>query len=188
MNFKELLIDKKITGYALSKNTGIPYTTISDLINGKTVIQNVSLKHALAIADCLNIDILELSKIETVPFVEFRYFRNNVLHDLKRLGFKDFIYKIIKEKQIDYYYKNNGKEYAYYLLALMDYLCNKNDFPKYEKRYNGFRKEHLDSPFFVGSNIIQFSSIDEAEKELKIQTIPEFRKYNIIEGDVFNVA
>ena len=188
MIFKELLEKKNITGYALSKNTGIPYTTINDLINGKTVIQNISLKHAVAISECLDVDLLSLNKLETMSFPDFRYFRNNVLHDLKRLGPKDFVYKITREKLIDYYYKNDGKPYAYYLLALIDYLCNLFQIPKYERRYNELRLEKLEHPFFVGSKIINFNSIEEAEKELKMKVIPEFKKFNIIEVEVFNVA
>ena len=188
MNFKDLLLEKNITGYALSKTTGIPYTTINDLMNGRTIIQNISLKHAIAISKCLNIDLITLSKIETTSFVEFRYFRNNVLHELKRLGPKDFLYKITREKQIDYYYKNNGKEYAYYLLALIDYLCVKFKMPRFERRYNDIRKEKLNAPFFVGSKLMSFNSINEAEEKLHICVIPEFKKFNIIEEDVFNVA
>lgn len=188
MNFKQLLAKKEITGYSLSKNTGIPYTTINDLVNGKTIIQNISLKHAIEIAEYLNIDLLTLSKLESVSFVDFRYFRNSTLQELKRVGFKDFFYKITREKQIDYYYKNNGKEYAYYLLALIDYLCNKYHLPIYDKRYNDLRKEKLNRPFFVGNKIVQFDTIEEAEEKLKIQVIPEFKKYNIIEENVFNVA
>lgn len=188
MTFKELLQSKNITGYALAKNTGIPYTTISDLISGKTIIQNTSLKHAIAIADYLVMDIHSLMDVDNIQPIQFRYFRNNVLHELKRLGPKDFLFKVTREKQIDYYYKNNCKEYAYYLLALIDYLCNCYQMPKYERRYNDLRKEKLEHPYFVGSNLVKFNSIEEAEEKLNIKVIPEFKQFNIIEGGIDNVA
>ena len=188
MNFKELLESKKVTGYALSKNTGIPYTTINDLINGKSIIQNVSLKHALLIADYLKIDIRELNELDTLTTIDFRYFRNNVLADLKRQKLKDFVNSIVSKKVIDFYYKNNAKENAYYLLALIDYLSRLDNEPIHSERYNNLRKEKLDNPLFVGSNIVTFDSIEEAEKQLNIHVIPEFKKFNIIEEDVFNVA
>lgn len=188
MKFKELLIEKQITGYALSKNTGIPYTTINDLINGRTIIQNISLKHAIKIADFLNVKIDDLAHLDKEELIEFRYFRNNALHELKSIGADNFIKKVIKEKEIDYYYKNNGKEYAYYLLALIDYLANMYGLNKFEKRYNDLRKEKLQKPFFVGSNLIHYNTVEEAEKEFGITVIPEFKKFNIIEEDVFNVA
>lgn len=188
MNFRDLLAKKNTTGYALAKNTGIPYTTINDLINGKTIIQNVSLKHAILIADYLKVDVRSLMNLETAEPIEFRYFRNNVLHNLKRLGAVDFIDKITREKQIDFYYKNDSKEYAYYLLALIDYICDTYQLPVYSKRYNELRKEKLDQPYFVGSRLVKFNTIEEAEKKLQIKVIPEFKKYNIIEEDIFNVA
>ena len=187
MTFKELLNKKKISGYSLSKNTGIPYTTINDLINGKTIIQNISLKNALLIADFLNVDVSSLAKLETQPFVEFRYFRNNVLTELKNVGFDRFLTEIIKNKEIDFYYKNKGWQYAYYLLALIDYLCRINNRPIYDARYNELRKNKLTNPFFVGSDLIRFDSVEQAEKDLGIEIIPEFKKYNIIEHNVFNV-
>ena len=188
MNLRELITDKNITIYGLCKETGIPYTTINDLVNNKTSIQNIYLKHAYKIAKALNVSIEYLIELETPVFIEFRYFRNNVLHELKAKGDICFINEIIKNKEIDYYYKNDGKEYALYLLALIDYLSRLNNIPIYEKRYNNLRKEKLDKPFFVGSDLITFSSVDEAEEMLKIEVIPEFRKFNIIEEDVYNVA
>ena len=188
MTFKELLAKKNITGYYVAKNTGIPYTTINDLINGKTIIQNVSLKHALLIAGFLNVDVKLLNSLENNKPIDFRYFRNNLLHELKNNSPVNFANKIIKAKEIDFYYKNNAKPYAYYLLALIDYLYRKNGLSIFNNRYNEIRKEKLEKPFFVGSDLLNFETIEDAEKELNIKTIPEFRKFNIIEEDVFNVA
>lgn len=188
MTFKELLQEKKVTGYALAKNTGIPYTTINDLINGRTVVQNISLKYALLIADYLRIGVRSLNRLTSASPIEFRYFRSNLLHKLKSDGALSIIDDVIRSKMIDFYYKNNSKEYAFYLLALIDYLSRINNIPLYSKRYNDLRKEELDKPFFVGSNLIRFDTIEEAEKNLNIEVIPEFRNFNIIEEDVFNVA
>lgn len=188
MTFKELLIEKNVTGYGLAKSAGIPYTTISDLINGKTVIQNVSLKHAIMIADVLSVDVKFLNELNSYTPIEFRYFRNNLLNDLKNAKSLDFAKRLIKTKEIDFYYKNNAKPYAYYLLALVDYLYRKNGLSIFIDRYNEMRREKLEKPFFVGSDLISFETIEEAERKLQIKTIPEFKKFNIIEEDVFNVA
>ena len=50
------------------------------------------------------------------------------------------------------------------------------------------RKERLNKPFFVGSELVEFDSIEDAEKEMNITVLPEFKKYNIIEEDIHNVA
>lgn len=188
MNFRQLLINKNVSGYALSKKTGIPYATISDLLNGKTKIDNISFKNAVVIADSLNMDIKDLLLLDDVELIEMRYFRNNVLQDYKRKGFASFLKNIFSSKEIDFYYKNNGLSHALYLLALVDYLCRINNQPINTKRYNELRTKKLDKPLFIGSDLITFSSIEEAEKKLGIEVIPEFKKYNIIEEDVFNVA
>lgn len=188
MTFEQLLIRHNISGYSLSKATRIPYMTINDLINGKTKAENMSLKHASLISQCLDIDIKELLNLDTAYLPKFRYFRNNILNELKFLGYEVFIKTIIKNKTIDYYYKNNGQEYAYYLLALIDYLCRINNLPRYCERYNKLRKERLERAYYVGSDTVKFDSIDDAEKKLNISVIPEFKRYNIIEENVFNVA
>lgn len=188
MTFKELLRNKKISGYKLSQETNIPYTTISDLINGKTNIKNVTFKNAIAIAKALNIDLRELATTSSIELVDFRYFRNNVCHDLKRKGNKVFIQFVIKTREIDYFYKNGAYPYAYYLLALIDYLCRIENLPIYMKRYNAIRKERLEKAFFVGGSSIHFDSIEEFEQAFGVKVIPEFGKYNILENDVFNVA
>ena len=136
----------------------------------------------------VTININDLEKPNNGPFIDFRYFRNNLLSELKRNDQVSFIESIIEKREIDYYYKNNGKEYALYLLALIDYLCRINKIPVYTKRYNDLRKEKLEKPFFVGGNSLSFTTIEEAEQSLQITIIPEFKRFNIIENDIFNVA
>ena len=188
MTFKELIKQKNITSYQLAKATDIPYTTINDLLNGKTCMGNIRLKHALAIASVLDVDINLLIGLDTIEVEEFRYFRNNTLMELKRKGYQEFITWVISTRMIDYYYKNNKREYAYYLLALIDYLSKQNNLPIYISRYNNIRKEKLDKPFFVGSDLYSFDTFEAATNELHITPIDEFKKYNLIEGDITNVA
>ena len=38
MTLKDILSEKKISLYQFSKETGIPYSTLSDIVNGKTEI------------------------------------------------------------------------------------------------------------------------------------------------------
>ena len=177
-----------MSAYSLSKASGVPYATISDLLRGKTTIENMSVKRALTIADCLGVTVYELLEMDKPKFAKFRYFRNNTLHELKRLGKEAFVRETIRTRAIDFYYKNDGKEYAFYLLALIDYLCNLSHLPIYQGRYNRYRSESLDKPFFVGGDLFQFATMEAAEEKLGMKVIPEFRRFNIIEVNVFNVA
>lgn len=188
MTFKKFLETKNISLYKLAKDTKIPYSTLSDLANGKTTFDNITLKHAVDLSNYFRISCKELLKFKNDEKEDFRYFRGNVLHSLKREGPAQFVNTVIKKKYIDYYLKNNEQEKGLYLLALIDYLIRINDLEPYISRYNEYRKKKLDSPFFVGSTLVCFATIQEAEKELNITVIPEFKKYNIIEENVFNVA
>lgn len=44
MGLKEELLTRGVTAYRVSKDAGIPYSTLCDLVNGKTDIDNASVK------------------------------------------------------------------------------------------------------------------------------------------------
>ena len=188
MTFKEYLAKRNITGYRLAKDAGVPYTTISDLLNGKTSPDNLTLANAKRIGDALGLAPEELLKFESPLMVPFRHFRNNVLHDLKRLGDIEFANKILKERQIDSYYKNGMTEYALYLLILTDYVLSLNNIEREDHKYRKLSETVLEKPLFVGGDSIHFKSVEDAEKQLGISIIPAFREHNIIEGDIHNVV
>ena len=54
-------INKSI--YALSKETGVSYSMLNDLANGKTSVENMCLGHALAISKALGTGLDELIEI-----------------------------------------------------------------------------------------------------------------------------
>ena len=55
-----LLEQKKISAYALSKKSGIPYSTISDIVNGKTDIKNVSARILYNLSKALDVTMEQL--------------------------------------------------------------------------------------------------------------------------------
>lgn len=59
---REYLDNKKITIKTLSLNTGIPYSTLNDIINGKTGIEMIRFGYAKRIAKELDISLDELSE------------------------------------------------------------------------------------------------------------------------------
>ena len=58
MMLKDYLKQKGISVYALSKTSGVSYSTLNDLVNGKVGIDNcrVSIVRALSVALCLSMD------------------------------------------------------------------------------------------------------------------------------------
>ena len=64
MNLLKLLSEKGYTGYSLSKESGVSYTTIKDLLNGKRKIENLPGKTILALAKVLNCSMEEIMKMD----------------------------------------------------------------------------------------------------------------------------
>ena len=188
MNFKEYLSKTGISAYRLAKMANVAYSCIADLCLNKTTTRNLTLEKACRISSALGITPEKLLEFKTETDLPMRYFRNNVLHDLKRMGNESFINKTLRKREIDGYYKNGDMPKALYLLALIDYLCLLTNRPIYTKRYNQLRKLCLDKPCFVGSDLIHYASIEEAEKALGKAVIPEFAKYNIIETNINDIA
>ena len=60
MNFIKIIKDKNISMYRLSKNTGIPYTTINEIYNGKIDINKCSVDTVQKLALEFHVSITEL--------------------------------------------------------------------------------------------------------------------------------
>ena len=64
MTFTDLVTEKKLTYYKLSKLTGIPKTTIHDISSGKSDLLNCNGKTLLSLAGALDVSIEELLHLE----------------------------------------------------------------------------------------------------------------------------
>ncbi len=60
MNITELLIEKRITGYRLSRESGVPQTTITDICSGKTQLSRCSAETVYRIARVLGVSMESL--------------------------------------------------------------------------------------------------------------------------------
>ncbi|MBQ9360741.1 MAG: helix-turn-helix transcriptional regulator [Lachnospiraceae bacterium] len=57
MNIREYLRNKKIKIIDISRNTDLPYTTVNDIVNGRTDIKNVSIGIAMKFSSALDISL-----------------------------------------------------------------------------------------------------------------------------------
>ncbi|MCR4661886.1 MAG: helix-turn-helix transcriptional regulator [Clostridia bacterium] len=64
MTFGDLLIDKNITIYKLSKVSGVPKTTIYDISSGKSNILDCSGRNLLKLSKCLGVSVEELLNLD----------------------------------------------------------------------------------------------------------------------------
>lgn len=102
-NLDKLLYSKNITKAQLSKESGIPYTTISGFYTKGT--DNVKLSTLKKLADYFqcSIDFLVSNNIENENVLDFEDFKN-LFKNLNN-GEKELIYEAIKV-----IYKNKGKD------------------------------------------------------------------------------
>lgn len=194
MNIKDIVIDQGFTKYGLSCVSGIPYTTVSDLCNGKVRIEKCSAETVYKIAKALNVtmeDLLE-SALKGGGSMEhrssFEIFKSNVCHRVKELGDLDFIISTLQSDEVRRLYDKQWYPESLYLLAMVDYLSRENALPLCSN-YNDIRERKLEKVVYPASVLVYAAAMndDQILKESWDASIPEFRSFNIVENEVRNV-
>ena len=119
----------------------------------------------------------------------FELFKSNVCHKLKALGDIQFLIDTIESEDIINYYNRSWYPECLYLLAMVDYISRENEVPLCEE-YNQYRKLKLTDTIYP-SSVLTASAVskDESIKEKALKNaIPEFLRFNIVEGDVRNIV
>ncbi len=196
MIINELLKKKKISRYKLSKDSGVPQSTISDLCNGKTSIENCSVGTLYKISKALNVSLdfimerNEEDKIETDNHrSSFEVFKSNVCHEVKDMGQIEFIKKLLVSNDIQKYFDKGWQLEALYLLGMLDYLSRINDVPLCTN-YNKLRNYKFSETIYP-TGILLMSEVtnnSDIKKEALENAIPEFLRFNIVENEIEKVA
>lgn len=196
MIIDNLLKDAKISQYKLSKISGVPQATISDLCSGKTSVEKCSAGTLYKIAKVLHVtvdSILEANECENQKSKEhrssFETFKSNICHYVKDMGDIEFIIHVLEEDTIRTLYQKRWYLESLYLLGMLDYLSKENDLPICTN-YNDIRKQKLTQTVYPSSVLIQAAIMhnDDIKKEARQKAIPEFMRFNIVENEVRNLA
>ena len=91
MNITELIEQKGMTKYRLSKASGVPQTTIIDICSGKTRIEKCSGETLYKLAKALDVPMESLVEDAMEYRMEFEAFKSTVCHMVKDMGELDFI-------------------------------------------------------------------------------------------------
>ena len=180
---------KGISQYRLSKNSGIPYTTINDICSGRAQLEKCSAETIYKISKELDVSMEDL----LAPYLEkrssFELYKSNVCHRLKELGDINFIVSTLESGDIRKYYDMEWYPECLYLLAMLDYVSRENDVPLCSE-YNDIRKCKLNEPVYPSGIITasQISGNDDIKDDAFNSAIPEFRRFNIIENEVRNIV
>lgn len=188
MRINDVIEAKHLSKYRIAKNSGIPYMTLNDICNGKTNLANCSARTVYRLARELDVPMEKLLEPYIVTRADFELFKSNVCHRLKRMGDKAFLKEVLKQEEIFQYYEKDWYPECLYLLAMVDYLSRLHNIPL-DSRYDPLREIKLPVLVFP-SSVLADTAIrkNESIKEKAIaNAIPEFLKFNIVEGDIRNV-
>ncbi|MBE5934440.1 MAG: helix-turn-helix transcriptional regulator [Lachnospiraceae bacterium] len=191
MDLKELLEEKDMSVMDCSKVSGVPYSTLMDLVKKKTRLEKSSGETLYKLAKVLNVSMEELIEEEILAKerADFENFKSNMCHQVKSKGDLDFIVDTLQNDEVSKYWRLKWYKEAYYTLAMVDYLSRINDLPICTN-YNDIRETSLKEPVYPRDIIVleKFEVDSEACKKAYEEAIPEFKRFNIIEGDIRDVC
>lgn len=194
MELNALLKQKNMSVYQCSRESKVPYTTLLDLVKGKTRIEKCAAETVYKIAKALGIAMEELlqERMEGGAAVSYRSkfetFKSNVCHLVKDKGDIDFIIDTLKSDKIRDYWRREWYPESFYLLAMVDYLSKQNGLPLC-REYDDIRSRTLSEPLYPRDIMLMAkldSSLDMREQSRK-EAIPEFMRFNIVESEIRNV-
>lgn len=195
MKLTSLLKERQLSVYQCAKESTVPYTTLLDIVKGKTRIEKCTAETLYKLAKTLNVAMEELlaeyfgENGNTSDSGDFEIYKSNICHLVKDKGDIDFIIDTLKENQIRTYWERKWYRESFYLLAMVDYLSRENDLPLCND-YEDIRNCTLSEPLYPRDVILAAkldASLDVKEQCLK-EAIPEFRRFNIIESEIRNVC
>ena len=188
MYLNELLEQKNMTKYRLSKTSGVPQTTIVDICSGKTKIEKCSADTLFKLAKVLDVTMESLIGDAMECRAEFEVFKSNVCHLVKDMGDMDFIIDTLETDRIRTLYQKRWYPESLYLLAMVDYISRENGLPVC-KEYNDLRRARLSETLFPASVVVMCAATrsDKAKMDSLNAAIPEFMRFNIVESEVRNV-
>lgn len=193
MIVNDLLEQKNMSRYRLSKESGVAMTTITDICNGKADLNKCAAGTLHKIAKVLGVtvdSILENNNIVGKDYrCSFETFKSNTCHHVKDMGDIDFIIETLEADEIGKLYDRQWYRESLYLLAMVDYLSRINDLPVCTN-YNDIRSQKLEETHFPAGIVVSYAATgDESIKENALaNAIPEFMRFNIVESEVRNVC
>lgn len=183
-----ILSERNMSIYQCAKLSGIPYTTLSEVVRGITRIEKCSAETVYRLSKVLHVSMEDLMMDSIERRSDFEVFKSNVCHRVKDHDDLDFIVTTLQADDISRYWKKKWYPEAFYLLAMIDYLSRINDIPLCTK-YDDIRSHSLEAPLYPREVLMaeKLGTMNDMKKQCRQQAIPEFLRFNIIESEVKNV-
>lgn len=173
----EILIKRNMNIRQLSQKSHVGYNYVYRLAHNLVDIDNCSLKTASKIATALNMNIDEFYYEMQPSFLNFR----SALHHKIKNSEEETILYILFKNMINDFMKQGNYVKGLYTLATLDYLCKKNNY-SIVSDYDEYRTMSLKECFYPTE------LIKDMVMKKEISLIPEFTKYNIMEGDLYDAC
>ena len=189
MTIQKVLIEKNISVYRLAQISEMPYTTINDICSGKTSLEKCSAETVYRISKAVDMPM----EVFLAPLLEkrpsFENFKSTVCHRVKEKGDIGFITETIERQEIRAYYNREWYPESLYLLAMLDYLSREHNVPLCVE-YDDLRKCKLEKMVYPASVMALYTVLGKEEilQEAADNAIPEFKRFNIIEGEIRSVC
>ena len=119
----------------------------------------------------------------------FENFKSNVCHLVKDCGELAFIRNILCSSEVQKLYEKQWFPECLYLVAMVDYLSRKNNVPLYTG-YNRLRTCKLKTPLYPSSIFMLYRLTNDSSilRKSVDESIPEFKRFNIIENEVEDIV
>ena len=106
MGIRNYLKNNSITVTRLHQKTGIPYMTLSDIINGRTAIDHTSVSTLVRLSDALGMDMSEVYKLcrEDMELPELKCGELAVKKGRYYLSYKGATYYLCRANEINRFY------------------------------------------------------------------------------------
>jgi plasmid maintenance system antidote protein VapI len=193
MILHELMARNNMSIYRLAKDSGVPYATVNDLASGRThmakckagTVYKLALALDTTMERLLDEDGRYAEDTDADRRASFETFASNVCHRVKDIGDIAFIIEALESEKIRKYYERMWYPECFYLLATVDYLSRVNGLPpcaEFEDIRPKKLSETLYSPSVTAMSIVLKTDI--LKKKAEKEAIPEFKRFNIMEGNI----
>ncbi len=188
MMLQELLERENMTLYKLSKNSGVPYTTVNDIYHGRTGLGKCTAETVYKLSKALSVSMEELLLPYLIERTDFELYKSSVCHRLKESGDMAFIAETLQQDNISKLYRRKMYPESLYLLAMLDYVSRENNIPLCTK-YDALRNVKLEETLYPAGVLVMNTVIgnNKIKEDALSQAIPEFIRHNIVESEVRNV-
>ena len=192
----QLMNDRHMTRADLSRLSGIPESTLRDILSGRAWIDRCAAGTLLRLAAALNTTIENILEhfYDECPDKptderEFVHSKDTIwvfyallkatLLDLSQHRELDFVHNMYNENWIEQLFEDDHYREALFLLGLTDYLIRKNHVEPSDW-YDDFRCFCLDRPVYpIRTMTADGDAFEEAKAYARKHAIPELARFNI---------